>query len=169
MFRSTHSGGSVMFAFRLQALAVVVAVALVLLPAVAVPPEGNPERLEVPLKRGGKLVLEFARIPKGTFMMGSPQSERDAIFKKYEVVKKYNLPASFFDDEKEHEVEITHDYSMAKTTVTRGEFRAFVEEEKYKPESERDGKGGWGWKEGKTWEQKPDYSWKNTGFAQTDD
>src|SRR4051812_16083960 len=121
-----------MFAFSLPALAVVVAVALALLPAAAVPPEGNPERLEVPLKRGGKLVLEFARIPKGTFMMGSPKSERDAIFKKYEaVVKKYNLPASFFDDEKEHEVEITHDYYMAKTTVTRGEFRAFVEEEKY--------------------------------------
>ena len=182
-----------MFAFRLPTLAVVVAVVLALLPAVAVPPrpagkrvaplindpilvraerpvQGNPERLEVPLKRGGKLVLEFARIPKGTFMMGSPQSERDAIFKKYEaIVKKYNLPASFFDDEKEHEVEITHDYYMAKTTVTRGQFRAFVEEEDYKPESERDGKGGWGWTGGTTWEQKPEFSWKNPGFAQTDE
>ena len=109
-----------MFAFRLPALAVVVAVALAHLPAVAVPPEDKPERLEAPLKLGGKLVLEFARIPKGIFMMGSPKSERDAIFKKYEaIVKKYKLPASFFDDEKEHEVEITRDYYMAKTAVTR--------------------------------------------------
>jgi formylglycine-generating enzyme required for sulfatase activity len=107
--------------------------------------------LEVPLKSGDKLVLEFARIPKGKFLMGSPKDEKDRS-----------------GDEDEHEVEIKRDYFLGKTTITRGQFRAFVEDDGYKTEAEQDGKGGYGWT-GTNWEQKPEFTWKNPGFAQTDD
>ena len=122
------------------------------------PPMDNPERLEVPLKRGGKLMLDFVRIPKGTFLMGSPKSERD------DVIKRYNLNATDLDDEPEHQVEITRDYWLGKTAVTRGQIRAFVEDEDYKTEGEKDGKGGYGWT-GTTWGQKPEFTWKNPGCA----
>jgi len=119
----------------------------------------NPGRLEVPLRRGGKLVLEFVRIPKGTFLMGSPASERADLKKRYG----YDPKA-----EDEYEVEITRDYWLGKTTVTRGQFRAFVEDEGYRTEGEQDGKGGYSWNERK-WEQKPEFIWKNPGFDQTDE
>ena len=93
--------------------------------------------------------------------MGSPKSERD------DVIKRYNLNATDLDDEPEHQVEITRDYWLGKTAVTRGQIRAFVEDEDYKTEGEKDGKGGYGWT-GTTWEQKPEFTWRNPGFEQTD-
>ena len=90
--------------------------------------------------------------------MGSPKSERD------DVIKRYNLNATDLDDEPEHQVEITRDYWLGKTAVTRGQFRAFVEDEDYKTEGEKDGKGGWGWT-GTTWEQKPEFTWGNPGSS----
>jgi formylglycine-generating enzyme required for sulfatase activity len=114
-------------------------------------PEKNESSIEVPLKKGGKLVLEFARIPKGKFLMGSPKPEKDHSF--YEV---------------EHEVELRRDYMLGKTTITRGQFRAFVEDADYKTEAEQDGKGGYGWTRN-GFAQKPEFTWKNPGFAQTDE
>ena len=93
--------------------------------------------------------------------MGSPKSERD------DVIKRYNLNATDLDDEPEHQVEITRDYWLGKTAVKRGQIRAFVEDEDYKTEGEKDGKGGYGWT-GTTWEQKPEFTWRNPGFEQTD-
>ena len=56
------------------------------------------------------------------------------------------------------------------TEVTRGQFRQFVQETKYRTEAERDGKGGWGWKEeGNSLEQDPKFTWLNPGFEQTDE
>ena len=37
-----------------------------------------------------------------------------------------------------------------------------------KTDAERDGKGGYGF-DGEKFEQKPEYTWKNVGFPQTDD
>ena len=81
------------------------------------------------------------------------------------------LPDEDADDEHkpQHDVRISAFY-MGVTEVTRGQFRRFVDETKYKTEAEKDGKGGWGWKEeGKAFEQDPKYTWRNPGFEQTDE
>ena len=59
--------------------------------------------------KGHRFEMEFARIPKGKFTMGSPKGE------------KYRA-----DVEIEHEVEITRDYWLGTTEVTVGQFRKFV-------------------------------------------
>ena len=80
-------------------------------------------------------------------------------------------------------VEITRDFYLGKTEVTRGQFRAFVKDTGYKTEAETDGRWGWGYNEStgkvegrkygqapdKTTESRPKYSWKSTGFSQTDE
>jgi formylglycine-generating enzyme required for sulfatase activity len=54
--------------------------------------------------------------------------------------------------------------------VTVGQFRKFVEAEGYRTEGERDGNGGYGFNAaGDKFEQKPEYTWRNAGFPQTDD
>src|SRR5262249_39138599 len=50
------------------------------------------------------------------------------------------------------------------------QFRAFVEVEKYKTSAESSQKGGWGFNPKlRQFEEKPEYTWKNTGFEQSDD
>ena len=99
---------------------------------------------------GMKLVL----IPAGEFLMGSPDSDKDAS-----------------DEEKpQHRVRITRPFYLGATEVTAGQFRRFVEQTGYRTEAERDGTGGWGRNEAKQkWEHDPKYTWRNPGFAQTDD
>src|SRR6202035_5415056 len=48
-------------------------------------------------------------------------------------------------------------------------FAQFVKDDGYKTDAEKDGKGGFGLNvaSGK-WEQKPEYTWRNPGFEQTD-
>jgi len=114
---------------------------------------GKAKRRVVTLDLGGGVKMDFVRIPKGKFQMGSPKGEE-----------------GHSDDEDQHEVEITRDYYLAKYHVTRGQFRAFVTADGYKTEAETDGKGSYGWNPDKeTFEQNKDYNWKNVGFAQTDE
>ena len=71
---------------------------------------------------GMKLVL----IPAGEFLMGSPDSDKDAQ-----------------DDEKpQHRVRITRPFYLGATEVTVGQFRRVVEAAGYQTEAETDGKGG---------------------------
>jgi formylglycine-generating enzyme required for sulfatase activity len=108
---------------------------------------------EGPLDLGGGVVMRLVRVKAGRFAMGSPDTDKDAD-----------------DDEKpQREVEITRDFWMAGTEVTRGQFARFVAETGYKTDAERDGKGGWGWKEGTVYGQDPRFTWRDAGFAQTDD
>jgi formylglycine-generating enzyme required for sulfatase activity len=111
----------------------------------------GPQRIKVAVK-GHRFEMEFARIPKGKFTMGSPKGEKDRI-----------------DGEDEHEVEITKDYWLGKTEVTRGQFHAFVTATGYKTEAEKGG-FAYGWDADKsTWVQNNRYNWKTVGFKQTDD
>jgi formylglycine-generating enzyme required for sulfatase activity len=126
-----------------------------------------PER--VPLDLGGGVTMEFVRIPKGKFLMGSPEDEQGRNKNKTQ-----------------HEVEITHDFYLGKYEVTRGQFRAFVEAKRYQTEAEKDSLGGLGYDakdntfKGPKWDlnlktgnlkagSKTHYSWKDVGFAQTDE
>jgi formylglycine-generating enzyme required for sulfatase activity len=95
--------------------------------------------------------IRLTPVPAGTFPMGLPHEDAD-------------------DEHKpQHEVRISAFY-LGVTEVTRGQFRQFVQETKYTTEAERDGKGGWGWKEeGKSLEKDPKFTWLNPGFEQTDE
>jgi formylglycine-generating enzyme required for sulfatase activity len=67
-------------------------------------------------------------------------------------------------------VRINRPFYLGTTEVTVGQFRRFVERTGYRTEAETDGKGGYGWNEVKSkFEQDPKYTWRNPGFAQTDD
>jgi formylglycine-generating enzyme required for sulfatase activity len=102
---------------------------------------------------GGRTTMKFVRIKAGTFPMGSPKDEKDRD-----------------EDETQHDVTLTTDYYLGLYTVTRGQFRAFVDDTKYKTEAEADGDGGDGWDATtKNWKQDPKYSWQNAGFDQTDE
>lgn len=105
------------------------------------------------LDLGGQTV-EFVEIPKGSFLMGSPDADADAT-----------------DPEKpRHRVTFTRPLWVAKYPVTRGQFAAFVKAANYTTEAETDGRGGWGYDAaaGRLEGPKPQYTWKNPGWEQTD-
>jgi sulfatase modifying factor 1 len=106
------------------------------------------------LDLGDGITMELVRIPAGKFQMGSPPGEKERLV-----------------DEVQHSVEITRDFYLAKYEVTRGQFRAFVKDTGYHTEPETDGQGGWGYDQDtrKIEGRKPKYTWKFTGFAQTDE
>ncbi|MBC8109206.1 MAG: formylglycine-generating enzyme family protein [Anaerolineae bacterium] len=70
----------------------------------------------------GSLGMTFVLIPSGSFWMGSPFEERRREM-----------------DEVQHEVQITRDFYMCQTEVTRGQFEKFVKETRYRTEAERGG------------------------------
>ena len=104
------------------------------------------------LDLGDGVTMEFVRIPHGTFMMGSPESDKDADV----------------EEKPQHEVAITKDFYLGKFLVTKKQFARFVEAAKYKTEAEIDGNGGWGF-DGKDFRQDPKFTWRNPGFAQAED
>lgn len=97
---------------------------------------------------------EMVVIPEGTFRMGSPASE----------------PGRSDDEGPQHSVAISA-YALAKTEVTVGEFRRFVEATAYRTDAERNADGNtgcfthqggteFGWTSG--------MSWRDPGFSQSD-
>lgn len=95
--------------------------------------------------------MKLVRIPAGQFLMGSPKNEEHRL-----------------DDELQHEVEITRPFYLGKHEVTVSQYKAFVNDTGYRTEGERDGKGGRAF-DGKEFVQKPEFTWKNLHFAQSDD
>ncbi len=122
---------------------------------------------DVPSPIENSIGMLLVPIPAGEFMMGSRLSAA-------ELAKRFGLPADaaelFEDEHPRHRVTLTKPFHLGATEVTIGQFRQFVLAESYRTEAETDGKGGIGFKTatGKI-EQNPKYSWKNSGFAQTDD
>ncbi len=114
---------------------------------------------------GGGVSMELVWIPPGTFMMGSTPEERE-----WAAGPEGKGEARWYTDEGDspRRVEIAQGFWMGQTTVTRGMFRRFVEEENYRTEAERDGRafaydpqtGFWDVLDGK--------SWRDPGFEQTD-
>ena len=75
---------------------------------------------------GNSLDMKLMLIPAGEFLMGSPDTDKDA-----------------FDNEKpQHRVRITRPFYLGVHEVTRGQFRRFVDDSGYQTEAEKDGKGG---------------------------
>ena len=96
--------------------------------------------------------IKIVYISPAKFTMGSPESEvgREA-------------------QETPHEVELTKGFYMSAHVVTVGQFKQFVAASKYTTDGERDGKGAYGIDAvGKINDMKPELTWKNPGFEQTD-
>jgi formylglycine-generating enzyme required for sulfatase activity len=120
---------------------------------VVLPINGKPEKPEPELVNslGMRLVL----IPAGEFQLGSPGTDSEAA-----------------EDEKpQHRVQIPRPFYLGAHEVTVGNFRAFINAEKYATEAEKDGRGGWGFDEKTKHFDGPDprYSWRDPGFSQSDD
>lgn len=129
-------------------------------PAVAAEPAAQPK--EVVNSIGMKLQL----IPVGSFTMGTSKEEIDRLPKAFP-----GLRREWFEDEcPAHQVRITRPFYLGAYEVTVGQFRKFVADAGYKTDAERDEKGGYGWTETVVkFEQDPKYTWRNPGFAQTDE
>jgi formylglycine-generating enzyme required for sulfatase activity len=98
--------------------------------------------------------LTLVRIPaqRKTFTMGSPRSGYGVIY-----------------IETEHEVTLSADYHLGVTTVTWGQFAAFVKDDGYQTDPEK-GPGGTAWVDDqKDWIRDKKFSWRNTGYEQTDE
>ena len=102
------------------------------------------------LDLGGEPV-EFVEVPAGSFVMGSPDSDKEA-----------------FDNEKpQHTVTFTKPCWVGKYPITKGQFAAFVRADGFR--TEREGGGGSGPDEdtGKREARKSQPTWRDTGW-QTD-
>ena len=99
------------------------------------------------------LGMRLALIPPGEFLMGAADADHDAI-----------------DDEKpQHRVRITTPFYVAIPETTGGQFRRFVVDAHYRTDAEEDGRGGYGFDRRLRSEQRPEYTWRNPGFPQTDE
>ena len=120
--------------------------------------------------------MKLVRIPGGELNMGSDESPASLAtsFPQYDPARLLDLG----DEAPVHTVRITRDFFLGQHEVTVGQFRRFVEASGYIPESIADGTGGYGYNaaydpattvRGDAFEGRdPRYSWRNTGFAQTD-
>lgn len=123
------------------------------------------------------LGMRFVQVPVGTFQMGNARSlERmTQLFPEYE----QSRLAALSDETPVHTVWITRAFWLGQHEVTVGQFRRFVEQSGYVPESVLDGGGGYGYdpaydpvnteRHDAFAGRDPKYSWANPGFPQEDD
>ena len=99
--------------------------------------------------------MKLTLIPAGDFMMGSSEGEAGA------------QP----NEHPRHQVQITRPFYLGTYSVTHGQFARFVAATNYKTDAEKDGQGGTGYtREAKIpWDQRPEFTWRNTGYEQTDE
>lgn len=105
--------------------------------------------LGVPLEFTNELGMTFRLVPPGRFMMGSSESEPGRS-KEYE--------------ETQHQVTLTRPFYLSKHETNVGQFRRFVETEKYVTDIEKKG-GGNAHDEKAVWTHRPGTQWRKPGFA----
>lgn len=147
---------------------------ILLLPAGVFAEENKPVS---PKYLENSLGMKFVLVPKGSFSMGSNQTPEQFKneFPGYEMRRYEEL----YDEAPVHPVRITKDFYLGQHELTVGQFKLFLKESGYVPESVRDGTGGYGFradydprstKKGDNFEGRdPRYSWLNPGFSQGED
>ena len=130
-------------------------------PAVVVAPD-RPSKLI-----RNSIGMELALIKAGKFMMGSTPQQVEELAASYPQFRFKKEQAA--SEQPPHQVRISRPFYLGVHEVTRGQFAEFVRATSYETESERDGKGGSGF-DLKTQRpgSSPEYSWRNTGFRQSD-
>ena len=118
--------------------------------------------------------MKLALIPSGEFLMGNSHSvdEEMRLFNTTsgEPVRKND----FANEYPRHRVRIERAFYLGVCPVTRGQFRQFVKETGFRTDAERSdpilGTGALDWGgQGGRFEWHGDWSWRKTGFVQTDD
>ena len=145
-------------------------------PVLGAEPDRRPASA-VPQATENSLGMKFVLIPSGEFLMGSDESP-DALAAAYPQYERRRF-LELGDEAPVHRVRITHAFYLGQHEVTVGQFRRFVAASGYRPESEADGTGGYGYnrdydpaksRRGDAFEGRdPKYSWRNPGFEQGDD
>jgi formylglycine-generating enzyme required for sulfatase activity len=124
----------------------------------AAPPVETPVNLaSLEPRRRNSLKMELVLIKPGSFIMGKDSEE--------------------FNEKPAHQVTLTRPFYMGVYEVTRGQFRAFVNDrayhggKSYLAESQTDGKGCYGYYKatGEFTDRQTRFFWDNTGFEQTDE
>ena len=99
------------------------------------------------------LGMEFARIPAGKFLRGSPATEE----------------LRNDDEGPQHQVTITRSFFMGVHEVTAGQFRAFIEQTGHQTEAEASGRGAQDYdRDTQRWLSDPERTWRNPGWPQDD-
>ena len=99
-------------------------------------------RLNIPVQVKNSLEMKLNLIPPGDFLMGAADGDTEA------------LPI----ERPQHKVTLTSPWYLGTTEVTVGQFRRFVDAEKYVTESESDGKGAYGLQPK---DRRPENIWKS--------
>lgn len=123
------------------------------------------ERATVKVPFAESLGIKFAAIPPGEFNMGSSDTDRLLLQELYPdrwMVPKDETPA--------HQVRITTLAAISIHEISVGQFRSFIEDTGYLTDADRNQEGAPGWLdvEGVFDSQRTRYTWKYTGFPQTD-
>ena len=151
--------------------------ALALLAACAAHAGPPPGSTTPPNTWTNSLGIVFVRVPAGSFTMGGVESP-ETLAQAYPTLE---LPRfqELGDEGPAHRVRIRRAFYLGQHEVTVGQFRRFLAVSGYRPESEADGSGGYGYnpqydpsstQRGDAFEGRdPRYSWRNPGFAQGDD
>ena len=123
------------------------------------------------------LGMKFVRVPAGEFLMGSDEPP-EALARAYPQYERSRFE-KLGDEAPVHRVRITRAFFLGQHEVTVGQFRRFLEESGYVPESVADGTGGYGFNRAYDPAQSPrgdafegrdlKYGWRNPGFAQGED
>lgn len=121
--------------------------------------------------------MSFVLIPAGEFLMGSDETA-ESLAKAYPLYDRKRF-LDLGDEAPVHKVRITRAFFMEQHEVTVGQFMRFLEASGYRPESEADGTGAYGYNpnydpaktvRGDAFEGRdPQYSWRNPGFPQGED
>ena len=141
-----------------------------LVPADKVPAAAEPN--PTPKQTTNSIGMKLTLVPSGEFMMGSKESaEETAAFLKTNYGYVSTRAALFENEHPQHRVRITKPFYLGTYHVTRGQFRRFVKDLKYKSDSEKltvFGCPGWDPDKQDSGFRK-DYSWQKVGFEQTDE
>ncbi|MFY7864436.1 formylglycine-generating enzyme family protein [Roseateles sp.] len=162
---------------KLSALPVLVAFLALTRLAAHAAPEGAATATPASGSWTNSIGMQFVRIPAGEFLMGSEESV-EALAQAFPMLERRRFE-NLQDEAPVHRVRISQAFLMGAHEVSVGQFRRFVQASGYVPESIRDGTGGYGYRRdydpsttqrGDAFEgRKPQYSWLNPGFAQTDE